>query len=237
MSFEPEPEQTIWTFLDAPIRFTGGRVDGSVVSRIADLDVDLARQEVDGRWWADEVLVPDLIAGEVDHRWRWETLIETFRSGPRGPYVRPYAITTDDGRVQAAAILRLDHHSFLEKNEDGRWAPAVYVDRLASAPWNRHWVTRDKLAEVVRPASALLDLAVALSHFLSFGGRFVLESVDRERTIASYKRYGLCYTGVKHDEQAGKYYLDPDDRLRDRLAVMELPGDVARIKLSAMRFR
>jgi len=79
---------------------------------------------------------------------------------------------------------------------------SVYVDRLAAAPRNRHWLVADPLYRGV--GKGLLLRAVCHSYLLGLGGRVNLVSVPRERTRRFYERRGLV--AVREDDEGSIEY-------------------------------
>ena len=73
-----------------------------------------------------------------------------------GPEVR--CIRTNDRQIQAVTSLSIEYKSFLEPGEK-----AIYIDRLATAPWNRGWLVREP--QYNRCGLGLIRYVVVLDHF------------------------------------------------------------------------
>lgn len=110
---------------------------------------------------------------------------------------------TKDGRLQGAILYRVDAESVLESGEG-----AVYVDRLATAPWNRAPVTSSPSHSGV--GSALLRHAIHHSHKLGLRGRVSLTTLPGATSF--YAKLGFVDTGMTVE----------------KLPLLELPADEAR---------
>lgn len=159
----------------------------------------LAATEIDQRWWREP---PGSTEGtaEEDNHWPWAILCDQSRMGD---FWEATGLLTRDGRLQGAIIYRADAESILVP---GR--VAVYVDRLATAPWNRPWVTKSPVFHGV--GSELLLQSVHHSHLLGLSGRLMLSSLPG--SVSFYTGKGFIETGRDFED----------------LPVLELPGESAR---------
>ena len=140
---------------------------------------------------------PDL---EHDH-WQWYQKVDiTHRLLPY-----PTLGIECDGQVQGLMLLETDGHFGRLQVQIG--SPLVYVNLLATAPWN--------LPEVIDPpryrgvGTILLAAAATLSEDLGFKGRVGLHSLPRSE--GWYDRLGLTCLGSDAGKQNLKYYeMTPD---------------------------
>lgn len=171
----------------------------------------MAKTEVDNDWWAAMPAPKEVLRREPDRNWRWAELFNELKSKKGGRYVRGWALrTAEDGLVQGVMLYRTNALShFL--GSSGERKPVVYVEYLATAPWNRSRLTKPNPARFRDVGPSLLRLAVAHSHYLGGSGLISLTSVPLPATIERYRQFGLEAVG------------DPDDGFVD----MELPTEVA----------
>lgn len=147
------------------------------------LQPSIAATELDQRWWR---MPPGSNCGngEEDREWNWE---ELCRDALSNNYWEATGLQTPDGRFQGAIIYSADAKSVLNPK-----AGAIYVDNLATAPWNRRRVNGNPEFGAVGPE--LLCQAVHHSHLLGFRGRIILASLPR--AIAFYVGKGFVDTGT-----------------------------------------
>lgn len=183
---------------------SGGDVDADLIDRI---DTALAKRAEDA-WQTylatakSEALAagrqfPDL---EHDH-WQWEHKVNITHR------LLPYptlGIECDD-QVQGLMLLETDGHFAHVQAQTG--SPLVYINLLATAPWN--------LPEVIDPpryrgvGTILLTAAATLSVDLGFKGRLGLHSLPRSERW--YNRLDITCLGPDPDKQNLKYYeMTPD---------------------------
>lgn len=140
------------------------------VARFVTLMRDTANKAIDLTWWQDFPGALRPLNDEPDSDWDWRRIVSHHQNKP---YFRATSVQTDDGAVQAAMLFQVNA---LSATLDGE--RAVYIDRLASAPWNR-----DKLAAnpVFRGAgTGLLRYAILVSYSLGFSGRVNLTPIANE---------------------------------------------------------
>jgi hypothetical protein len=183
---------------------SGGVVDADLIDRI---DLVIAKRAEDG--WQTylataraEALAakrpfPDL---EHDH-WEWERKVSiTHRLLPY-----PTLGIECEGQVQGLMLLETDGHFARIATQAG--SPLVYVNLLATAPWNLPAVTDPPRYRGV--GTVLLAAATTLSVDLGFKGRLGLHSLPRSEDW--YERLGLTNLGSDSNKQNLKYYeLTPD---------------------------
>lgn len=186
--------------LPSPIALTNCQTGKVVKAEIVELTRKQANA-INSNWWA----APSKKArvNEDDHHWPWAKLVGEARLGPGGQYSRCVAVQTGDGAIQGAAIYYLNGQSFLEEN-----VPAVLVDRLATAPWNRDWLVSSPRYRGT--GTALLYWVIAHSYDVGFGGRVNLLSVPTSRTVDYYQKLGFVRTG---EDDSGMILLElPPDK-------------------------
>ncbi|MFO0830219.1 MAG: hypothetical protein U0637_00110 [Phycisphaerales bacterium] len=171
------------------------RTETSLVNLVTSLEematfVALTRedgaQRINHRWWG----VPPgstCGGGEQDRDWNWEELCGEALSKD---YWEAVGLATQDDRLQGAIIYNVSAKSVLSSG-----AGAVYVDNLATAPWNRKWVTDTPAYQGIGPE--LLCQAVHHSHLLGLKGRVTLTPLPR--AVAFYIGKGFVDTGEMVD--------------------------------------
>jgi len=170
-----------------------------IPARFIQLTPELAAAGLDDRWWNNP---PGSTDGqsEEDAEWNWEQLsIEANGMD----YWEAIALQTSSGALQGAMVYRADAKSVLEPDSG-----AVFVENLATAPWNRKRVIAAPENGGVGPE--LLCQAVHHSHLLGFNGRVLLTSLPG--AVEFYEGRGFVNTG----------------RIIDDLPLYELPKDAAR---------
>src|SRR5262245_27907003 len=110
--------------------------DGSEVSApIVELTRDLAKRQIDAKWWA----IPDVSKRkrekENDHQWNWTKSVGVIRNSR---WHEAIAIQTTDSEVQGAMIYRTDARSLINPDFG-----TIAVEALATAPRNRPWLVDD----------------------------------------------------------------------------------------------
>ncbi len=139
-------------------------------ARIETLSREEAKTGIDETWWSNlEPTLRDPMQ-EPDHHWKWKEIVSAYQNKP---YFRSKCIITSNGHVQAAMLLRVDAYSAIETGKR-----SVFVDRLATAPHNRHGLVDSPVFRGC--GTGLLVYAVALSHSLGFEGRVNLIPVAHE---------------------------------------------------------
>lgn len=173
-----------------------------VAAGFVELTGQLIRDELDGRWWKTP---PGSVSGndEGDRHWCWLDLWQEIADDDKWDSI---GIMTSDGRLQGAMIYRIDADSFMEPGKQ-----AVYVDNLATAPWNRPTVTESCRYSGV--GSELLLQAIHHSHLLLHDGRLNLATLPD--SFGFYESHGFRDTGA----------------IIEGLPVLELSAQNARKKL------
>jgi len=145
------------------------------IAKIVSLGREDANRGIDLSWWQDLAGALRPLRDEPDSDWDWRRIVSHHQNKP---FFRAVSVQTDDQLIQAAMLFQVNALSALA---DGQ--PAVYVDRLASAPWNR-----DSLAPnpVFRGAgTGLIRHAMLVSYSLGFSGRVNLTPVANEDWYAN----------------------------------------------------
>jgi hypothetical protein len=144
---------------------------------------------------------PDL---EHDH-WQWERkvkLTERFL-----PY--PTLGIECDAQVQGLMLLETDGNFARLSTQTG--SPLVYVNLLATAPWNLQEITDPPRYRGV--GTILLAKAAAISIDLGFKGRLGLHSLPRSEPW--YERLDFTCVGPDPKKQNLKYYEISPDQAQD----------------------
>ncbi|MGF1539312.1 MAG: hypothetical protein ACFCU5_02500 [Pleurocapsa sp.] len=130
---------------------------------------------------------------EEDSHWDWQKkslLLST-------PNYEKYALECQN-IAQGLMILEIDcHRSRLESGKN-----LVYVDYLATAPWNRPSVQNPPMYRGV--GTALLLFAIQRSFDLEYKGRIGLHALPLAETF--YKKIGLVNCGTDTDKQSLSYF-------------------------------
>jgi GNAT superfamily N-acetyltransferase len=180
---------------------------GSTVScEILKLTRELAKVGIDAKWWR----LPGVSAAdrklENDHNWKWAKAVGEVRTQR---WYETLAVQTADGDIQGAIQYRIDGKSFVSRDD-----PAVYVDGLATAPWNRAWLVGVPRFRGV--GKSLLRRAAYHSYALGLNGRVNLIAFDDDRTLGFYRKCGFEIVG--NDEGSPMLEIAPQaarDWLRD----------------------
>ena len=152
-------------------------------------------------WW--QKIDAESSSNEPDAHWDWKFLIHTYT----GESFLATGLRSDDGRIQGAGIFQAGYESLLVEH-----ARAVYVHRLATAPWNRTAIMGPNV-KYKGAGTALAFFGMCYSYEYGFKGRIILSSLREENTLKFYKRFGFHDTGE----------VDAED-----LPILELPDDVAK---------
>ncbi len=167
------------------IELTNCSTNATELATIESLDREAAKLKIDGNWRRP---INDVISDpfdEPDSEWRWRDLVSRAQNKP---FFRARCVKSANGDIQAALLLRVDTNSALV-DEEG----AIFIDRLATAPWNRSNLTK---TPVFRGAgTGLITYAIALSYSLALGGRVNLTAVAN---AAFYLRLGFQF--VRNDQ-------------------------------------
>lgn len=159
----------------------------SVDAQIVELSRSLAQKQVDGKWWALTGVSRSMRENEDDHHWKWAKLVGEHRNDLKWESA---AVLLGDGSVEGAMQYRIDALSFKEAN-----APAIFVDRLATAPHNRPWLVQQPHYRGI--GEGLLLLAVVHSYVLGFDGCATLLSFDTPKTTGFYAKRGFETVGTE----------------------------------------
>src|SRR2546425_376566 len=105
-----------------------------VDTQIVELSRAVAQTQIDGKWWVLPGVSSSRRREENDHHWRWAKLVGEHRNDLKWENA---CVVLGDGDVEGAVQYRIDTFSFRDSG-----APAVFVDRLATAPHNRPWLVQ-----------------------------------------------------------------------------------------------
>ena len=156
------------------------RRNAFVKAKLVELDRTIAAKQIDGTWWKLDVS-KTLRSKEGDHHWEWRKLIGKYRNDANWDAL---GIQRTTGSVEGAILYRIDALSQIEAGKG-----AVYVDRIATAPQNREWLSKPPKYKGI--GSVLLLAAVRHSYLLGLGGRVWLSSLPSEKTRAFYGKRGF----------------------------------------------
>lgn len=144
------------------------------------LQRDAASEEIDIGWW-NHPEVTELWHLEDDRDWDWRALISSCQNKPLWHAI---AVRCHEGQIQGAILYRANGVSRIE-SEKG----SVFIEYLASAPWNRDWLTdRPRFRGA---GECLIFTAVRHSYLLGLGGRVTVAAIDNDRTVRFYKNRGF----------------------------------------------
>ena len=183
---------------------SGGFVDAELIDRI---DAAFAKRAEDS--WQTflaaakvEALRTKRLFPEVDHdHWKWAEKVRLTE------HLLPYPTLgiECDGQVQGLMLVETDGHFGRIGLQLG--TPLVYVNLLATAPWNLPGVVEQPLYRGV--GTVMLAAAVSMSVDLGFKGRLGLHSLRKSQ--GWYERLGMICLGADPTKQNLKYYeLTPE---------------------------
>jgi len=121
--------------------------------------------------------------GIPDSHWDWRTKC-TFAPGTQR---QAYGLVNDD-QVEAAMMLAFDHVTRIGPTRE----PLVYVDFLATAPWNRSAIQQPERFR--RLGTMLLGAAITVSQMRGLEGRCGLHSLPPAEGF--YQRAGMKDLGA-----------------------------------------
>jgi len=170
-----------------------------IMCQVVPLTRALAKRGIDSAWWQTMELPKNIRRGEPDHVWRWADLHGEVRAD-HGGHAVGWAIASPDNAIQSAILYSTNSRSLLDVGLEGEAVPAVYVNYLAVAPWNRYRLTKPEPAKFQGVGTSLLRLAIAHSHFRQGEGRINLVSVRHPDTVGWYQDFGFVRVeGVAED--------------------------------------
>lgn len=194
--------------LPAMVDLTDASSGGIVYAHVITLTTQIAKYEIDSKWWVLPGVPKSQRKLEPDHGWRWGDRLGKLTNDA---WHQALAIQSAGGIVEGAILYWINTCSVVNPN-----LGTIYVESIASAPHNRKSVVEYPRFKGV--GRALLLCAVIESHRYGFGGRITLESFNHAPTIAFYLAHGFEIVG--HDGEGA-----------DRLPVLELSQGAAEIWL------
>lgn len=195
--------------LPCPVELLAMSSGKTISATLVRLTRQLAKLEIDSRWWVLPEVSKSRRAVEIDNGWLWAGKVGELSTDR---WHEMAAVQTADGRVQGAIYYRFDTTSFIDEE-----LGAVYVENLATAPRNRQNLVEAPQYRGV--GCALLLRAVIHSYELGFEGRVNLQAIDDPDRIAFYENRGFQVVG---DEGTGE----------NRLVMMELTPEAAAVWLA-----
>jgi GNAT superfamily N-acetyltransferase len=171
-----------------------------VQPHIVRLTEGYANDLIDSIWWKNIPI--ESRNAEDDEHWNWASLIRRYCNGFFFRCVG--LISPDELYVEGALLYQINAKSQLEAD-----VGCFYIERLAAAPRNRHWLISDHVYTGV--GSALLYWTVRQSYSRGLGGRILLESLPSSNTVNFYLKKGFIPTGKKNHRSKLEYYELPKD--------------------------
>lgn len=156
------------------------------VAQIEYLDREVAKHQIDNKWWDEQLNTLSPLDDEPDSHWKWREIISYHQNDPK---FTARCVRTEDGSIQGALLLRKKVKSVLEPGEK-----AVFIDRVATSPWNR-----DKVAKMPRfrgVGTGFVLYSIVVSYYQGFGGRVNLQAVASEDF---YAKQGFEKTTIQQD--------------------------------------
>jgi hypothetical protein len=183
---------------------SGGYVDAELIERV---DAALAKRAEDA--WQTYIATAKVEALAANRpfpvlahsHWEWERKVSITER------LLPYPTLGIEcaGHVQGLMLLETDGHFGQLPTQGG--SPLVYVNILATAPWNLPGVTDPPRYRGV--GTVLLTAAASMSVDLGFKGRLGLHSLPKSEEW--YNRLGMTCLGSDPNKQGLKYYeMSPD---------------------------
>jgi len=137
---------------------------------------------------------------EEDRHWCW---VNKYLKTATPNYER-YALECDT-ITQGLMLLELDcHHSRLEDNRG-----LVYIDFLATAPWNRRSI--EETVKYKGVGTALLTFAISRSFDLDYNGRIGLHALPKAENFYE-KIMEMVDLGCDTNKESLKYFELPKSR-------------------------
>lgn len=188
-------------FIDLPkfIELKYGSCGLTEQATIESLDREIAKVKIDSNWWRPMTEFISDLKDEPDSEWRWRDLVSRAQNKP---FFRARCVKSVNGEIQAALLLRVDAKSVLVEGEG-----AVFIDRLATAPWNRPNLTKSPVYR--GGGTGLIIYAIALSYSLAFQGRVNLSAVAND---GFYSQLG--FRAVQQDQYGDVLFEIPEERAR-----------------------
>jgi hypothetical protein len=157
-------------------------IDDFVKAWIVPLTNDLIHQ-MDTRWWSAEGLRHEADNPPIDRDWRWADAEIDYEDKVLAS--ANVGIVTGDNSVQGAMLISMEAvHSRLDPG-----APALFVERLFTAPSNRENLREDGQPQYVGVGTQLLAWGAWLSRDKGCGGRLKLDASPG--SLRWYARKGL----------------------------------------------
>lgn len=163
---------------------------------------------------ADASTAERIAANAQDARWDWRRLAE-IRGNPL--LYQMYAVECA-GRMQGIMLVKKGGEGCFSRHPDHPKADLIYVDRIATAPWNRPRFMGEPIYKGV--GLVLLAAAVNLSFEEELGGRIGLHSLsDAEafyRDVVGMTdlgpdadQYGMCFFEMSSAQ--AQAFLNPQE--------------------------
>lgn len=202
--------------IQLPTNVQLNHVDGILVeAEHVILTPEMASDGVLKSWWEWNRIPKDRLLAERDSTWPWDAIASKSLDHD---FFEALALRTPDQRIQGCIQYALsnyqdsnetygDCHSSLVPG-----AGTVYVELLATAPWNRLELMGDK-REFQGVGKALLVFAICASYNMGYGGSLKLDAYPRVFSV--YQAFGFEYI----------------EELEGGTLLMELPSNVGLKKL------
>ena len=153
-----------------------------VPAQLIELTPFLALSRIDALWWRH----PDVVIStrEGDAHWKWQTIAQDYSGDPLRVCIVPLS---QEDYLEGAMAYQFDAQSRLEPGRN-----CVYIDRLATSPRNRKWISSQPC--YVGVGGDLLLHAVRESYLTGSGGRVFLQSLPNLQTRSFYEGKGFIRT-------------------------------------------
>ena len=160
------------------------------VAEIVRLTPELATSKLQDVWWGlIDCHLDWRPEDEVDYHWYWPHLVGKDYASPEFSCL---GLQTEDSLIQAAVIYRRKAKAALVEN-----GFAVFVEYVASAPWNRRNVARSP--KFVAAGFSCLLCAIRDSYLMGYGGRTSLVPADK-KGASWYEKIGFLQTPCRDDD-------------------------------------
>lgn len=147
---------------------------------------------------------------DPEARWDWRLILKQVLKDPNQ---QGFCI---EYKNQLQGILIVTYKHVRDQNK----RPIVFIEYLASAPWNRknNTLTKDGKARYTLIGTQLIKCAIEFSKSLGYGGRIALDS-EKEAEIFYQEKIGMQCKGIK-----------------DHYAYYELDNEGAKVFIKKYRF-
>jgi hypothetical protein len=160
---------------------SGSAVRANIVRLTQKLALELQRS-----WWNWTGIEQQRLWKQPDCAWRWDLLAQKYGGSAQFELA---AVVTDGDEIQGAMLAGLENGANYSDcaSRLNRGHHGVYVEYLASAPWNRSRIADPRRYGGV--GRSLLEHAKRLSCEKGYGGRLILDS--KYESLPFYEKLGF----------------------------------------------